>query len=388
MGMGPVGLAPQSSAENARGALGATRKHRVPALDGLRAVAIVLVISLHAFSWPVNGHVGVDLFFVLSGFLITTILLDEREATGRVSLRQFYLRRARRLLPALVVMLVCCLLVASAIHDAERLQRASLSSLYGLTFMTNIVMVWTQWPHSYGLDHLWSLAQEEQFYLVWPLALLLLARRRLEVAAAVLALAAAAVLGLQFLLAAEGASGSRIEFGPDTRSIGIILGCLFAVMLRTRAATVVTRASRPLAPLAVVVMAFVALHRFHDVFVGGTALFAVASAMVLTRVLDPGSWLGAALGIRPVAYLGRISYSLYLWHYPVLISAGFIYGGIATRLGGIGLALLAAIGSYHLVERPFLRPGTPTREAREALRSTQTARLALVSMYLHHEVVS
>ncbi|HEX4518269.1 MAG TPA: acyltransferase [Gaiellaceae bacterium] len=386
--MGAVGPAVGSPAGNGRGAIDTTRRTRVRSLDGLRAVAILLVIGLHTFSWPVNGGVGVDLFFVLSGYLITTILLDEHAANGSISLRAFYARRARRLLPALVVMLVCCLGVAYAIHQPERLSRAALSSLFGLTFTTNIVMVWTSWPHSFGLQHLWSLAEEEQFYLLWPFALLFLAKRRLHIAASVLLLAAVGVVALQLLLAADGAGGARIEFGPDTRSFGVIVGCLLAVVLRTELAHNLTRASRLLAPVAVLVMAFVAWHSFPDVFAGWTAIFAVAAAIVLVRALDPSSWIGAVLAFGPIAYLGRISYGLYLWHYPLLVSAGLYFGSTMVKLEAVGLALLAAIGSHHLVEKPFLRWRPQSSSARRAPVPLQTPRVALVSLYLHREAVS
>jgi peptidoglycan/LPS O-acetylase OafA/YrhL len=149
------------------------RLGHVPALDGIRGLAIALVVSMHAFGFPAGGFIGVDLFFVLSGFLITTLLLEEVEATGRISLRDFYERRVRRLLPALLVLLI----VYSVVEAARG--RSVLPAVAGLFYFSNFsnFLHLTAWRTN-ALDHLWSLAEEEQFYLVWPPILILLVRWR------------------------------------------------------------------------------------------------------------------------------------------------------------------------------------------------------------------
>src|SRR5258707_14914511 len=150
----------------------------VPALDGLRGVAILLVLGRHAFTTPVGGGYGVDLFFVLSGFLITALLLEERDKTGQVSLNGFYRRRARRLFPALAVMLTAFIAIEIV---KDRAAEGFRTTLWGAFYTTNIAQAW--FPHLIGrppVSVLWSLAQEEQFYLLVPLALLLLLPRLSE----------------------------------------------------------------------------------------------------------------------------------------------------------------------------------------------------------------
>src|SRR4051812_31140019 len=194
-----------------------------PALDGLRAVAITLVVSLHAFRWPNGGYLGVDLFFVLSGFLITTLLLEEHHATGRISLSRFYLRRARRLLPALFVML--------AAYSAWSLTTQGVDPtryvLEGVLYCTNYFLAYR--GQLSPIEHLWSLAEEEQFYLLWPLLLigLLLWRRR------VMGIFLIVVFGLlvwnEVWQTHHHANGLRLDYGIDTRSDGLVVGCLLAV---------------------------------------------------------------------------------------------------------------------------------------------------------------
>lgn len=156
------------------------------ALDGLRCVAILPVVGLHAFGWPRQGSLGVDVFFVLSGFLITSLLLAEREATGSVSLRRFYARRALRLLPALFAMLICFLiatLISLSVQgnlDMAHLRRPLLGVAAALTYTANFAGA--AGFHPAGLGHLWSLAEEEQFYLLWPPLLFVLLRARKDLA--------------------------------------------------------------------------------------------------------------------------------------------------------------------------------------------------------------
>jgi peptidoglycan/LPS O-acetylase OafA/YrhL len=207
----------------------------VPALDALRGIAIALVLGGHAAYLIPGGGLGVDLFFVLSGFLITSLLLNEWHERGRVNLIAFYRRRALRLLPALVVMLgVYCLVVSFLTligqHPKDTPGRVLLGSLLGLAYATNLADLAGGLPVG-ALSHLWSLAQEEQFYLLWPPILLLalgfrLSPRRLMLALAVLATASATA---QTALWLNGASIHRIWLGPDTHAYPLLFGCIAGV---------------------------------------------------------------------------------------------------------------------------------------------------------------
>ena len=202
--------------------------HR-PALDGVRGIAIAGVVGYHLFNWPRHGGYGVDLFFVLSGFLITTLLLEEHARTGRISLGNFYRRRARRLLPALGVMFgfyVFLELVNGVLF--EKL----LGLLATFSYLANFLQAWPQ-PSLLipGTLHLWSLATEEQFYVIWPtlLVVLLALRASSSRIAAVLLVVFAAVTAHRLLLAGT-VPDSRLSWAPDTRGVdGIAIGCLTAV---------------------------------------------------------------------------------------------------------------------------------------------------------------
>ncbi len=208
----------------------------VPALNGLRGIAILGVLGVHLFGLS-GGFYGVDLFFVLSGYLITTLLLEEHDRTGLVSLRAFYIRRARRLLPALGAVLVLIAVVGPMFYSPGLVASIVVSGLYA----ANIVR---GFGHSDFLAatpaaHLWSLAQEEQFYVLWPLALLALRRRLTE--RRVMTLLAAGFVALvmyRAALAGAGAGWHRLYYAPDTHMDGLVLGCLLAYARRRGLTTV------------------------------------------------------------------------------------------------------------------------------------------------------
>lgn len=276
----------------------------VPALDGLRALAIAMVFSGHLTGWPVGGAGGVTLFFVLSGFLITSLLLEEYTVSGRIGLRSFYARRARRLFPALAVMLLAYLVLDAVIYHANGLSRVAEYGLYG----GNIYMAVTQHPFgTTGLDHLWSLAEEEQFYLVWPFALLLLMRCRRP--ARWLAIVFLALVCYRVALIHIGAKTERLAYAPDTRSEALVLGSLLALWRPL--------AREWLANASLMIAAFF-------VFAGNPApiiskvplvstlpLFELAAAGLVVTALGSTS-LARMLAWKPLVGLGKISYSLYL----------------------------------------------------------------------------
>ena len=317
-----------------------------PALDGMRAIAIAPVVLLHAYSVPREGNLGVDIFFVLSGFLITTLLLEEFAARGTISLRAFYRRRAARLVPGLATLLIVCFAVSSATR--------SWTLIFAATYTTNIAMVINLHAVALPFTHLFSLAEEEQFYLLWPPLLLLVARVRPRLLTRVVALLVAAVFIERLLLVARGAGLYRIYLGPDTHAEPILIGCLFATLAhRWRPSIAACR----VAFVFVVGAFFVAqwtplltpIAPFRTLFfiACGVAVAGVAAHEAPIRVLMRA----------PFVFLGQISYSLYLWHLPILAAAGAIAAqrsGLVTG-GAVAASVAAATASFYLVERPLRR---------------------------------
>jgi peptidoglycan/LPS O-acetylase OafA/YrhL len=329
-----------------------------PALDGLRAVAITAVVGAHAFGFPAGGGLGVDLFLVLSGFLITTLLLEERARNGAVSLVGFYRRRSLRLLPALAVFLGIYLTVALLFFTTSREPASAhvAGALLGILYTSNVVQA-TGWDLPNGVVHLWSLSAEEQFYLLWP-ALLLLSlivfRGRLWPLAAVLVGGIVSVQAIQLQLLLESASSVRLAYGPDVRAGSILVGCLLAIVLFGRARPRVDARIVAVSLALFVGILFAGLER--ATFAGPMLVFGGACACLVVCALDQKTWIARALSARPLVGLGKISYSLYLWHLPILVWLGAHNGRLELLDGAaIGLSLAAATASYRFVELPFLR---------------------------------
>jgi peptidoglycan/LPS O-acetylase OafA/YrhL len=317
----------------------------VPALDGLRGVAILLVLGVHTRDLIPGGLLGVDLFFVLSGFLITSILLAERARTGTVSLRAFYRRRALRLVPALVFML-SVYLAATALFDPEGMRAGLVAAGLGITYVANIAQTGGLFEAE-ELRPLWSLATEEQFYLLWPplLAIALVLRASYRVLCAILVGLALVSVVWRVALLVDGASFDRLWVGPDTHIDPILIGCVAGVL---HTSGVLERAR--LGDLALIVGAsIVAMSAWfaYETHILVT-FFAICSALVvLAASSTPHWWFTRILELRPLRYLGKISYGLYLWHVPMLLAFGGIFG--------IPLAIVVAGLSYRFVEQPFLR---------------------------------
>lgn len=325
-----------------------------PCLDGVRAVAVLAIVAFHARSDLLPGaYIGVDLFFVMSGFLITGILLREIERTGRVGLGRFYLRRALRLGPALVVM---CAIVGVGFWLLPVTDREA--SLVG----TAAALTYTSSPlAAAGVDlgwmvHTWSLSVEEYFYLVWPLALVYLARRRRPLLA--ITLLTAVAIGYRLVSAhTTGWSLARIAYAPDTRAEQLLIGCLLAVVLREGLLRVRSWHAA-LAALAFVAFTLlpgeIGAPLYRD---GASTLIALASATLIAGLLQHPDQPLSRLAATPVlVWIGRRSYGIYLWNLPIvaLVAATPLPGPASTA---VKLALSFAIPaiSFVLVEQPFLR---------------------------------
>jgi peptidoglycan/LPS O-acetylase OafA/YrhL len=317
----------------ANGAALPRRLGYVPALDGLRGLAILLVVAFHYTGAPLGGPYGVDLFFVLSGFLITTLILEEREARGCVSLVGFYMRRARRLFPALALMLAAYLIYSAA------LGRDALATVadHGLYF-GNIYFVVTHSADN-GLGHLWSLAEEEQFYLVWPVLLLFIARARRPiywVTALLLCL-----MVYRGVLIVNGASMTRLYRAPDTHSEGLVLGASLAFLCQRGFVAGEWAGKLGIALVVVPVVAGIWSVGLPVFELG--AFFLIIAAISETEI---AGWLSA----KPLVWIGTLSYSLYLWHLPVLWAFHE-----RDRLIALTLSFIFAWLSYRYVERPLRR---------------------------------
>lgn len=358
---------------------------RFAGLDGLRAVAVILVVVYHLFGPALlpGGFLGVDVFFVISGFLITSLLLRELAATGGIRLVEFWRRRARRLLPALLVVLAVCTTLAGLI-GGDVLRGLGWQVLGALTFSFNWIALAGDTGYFAATTtevfrNVWSLAVEEQFYLLWPLVLplfLLLPKRSWRASAAV-ALAAISAAGMALVVA--GGAGAptasdavtRAYFGTDTHAFGILLGVALAFALpalldrlgddRGRLAT----GAGATAVSGVIVLALLpagdGVATFPGVLLAASALTAVA---ILSAAV-PGSRLGSALDVAPLRWVGDRSYGIYLWHWPLLVLALAWVRGTGPEAGvpvGVGLGVLVAtLGaaelSYRFVETPLRRDG-------------------------------
>ncbi|MFF5494211.1 acyltransferase family protein [Streptomyces aquilus] len=345
---------------------------RVDALDGLRTLAVALVLVYHVDRTLVpGGSIAVDVFFTLSGFVITRQLLAEYSRTGTLALLPFYRRRWLRLVPALLAVCAACLVLATttSLWGFDGSWRAA-----GLaaTFLTNVFRAAD--PESYlggPLAHTWSLGVEEQFYLLWPLLLLGLLRR-LRARTVLLCTAALCVLPVLWRCVLWHPDAvHRIYNGTDTRADELLAGALVAVVLarlrrddpRLRLLSVwAGRLALPALALLALVAWKVPVTQNTGLwtalwYTGGIlAVAALSATLVAGLELRPDGLLSRLLGLAPLAWTGRnLSYGIYLWHYPVVRLLASLDVEVGLLTGTVVLTVVMALLSYYLVERPFLR---------------------------------
>ena len=382
-------------------ATGAPRLPYMPGVDGLRALAVAAVVTYHiGAAWLPGGFLGVDIFLVISGYLITSLLLAERRATEGIDLVRFWIRRARRLLPALFVMMALVLAVMVIVHPGEvaQLRGATLASL---GYVANWYFVFADQPYfdQFGRPsvflHLWSLAVEEQFYLLWPpimaAGIAFFGRRRLLIG--VLAgIAGSAILA--WALYEPFTDPSRIYYGTDTRAVCLLAGVALAFLWpASRLRPLTARRPRIVlesAGIAAVMVLGLALTRLGELdaalYKGGFLWVALATAVLVAVSAHPSSWIGKALGVTPLVWIGLRSYGIYLWHWPIIMltrpGEDVPIDGAPLAVVQIALTVAVAALSYRYVETPIRRGGL--KALRDGLRRDSAgfprrARLAAAS---------
>ncbi|WP_402461613.1 acyltransferase family protein [Isoptericola aurantiacus] len=361
-------------------------RRRIRGLDGLRALAVAAVIAYHVDPVAVpGGFLGVDVFFVVSGFLITTLLVGELRRTGRVRLGAFWARRARRLLPALAVVVLVSVLAARVVQP-DLLVSIGRQVLGAATFTSN----WTEIAagRSYFesgapvlFQPFWSLAVEEQFYLAWPVLLLvLLAVVPTVRGVGVLALAGAAASAVAMaVLFVPTADPTRVYYGTGTHLFGLLLGAAAALLHVSRGRLLPPRVSRwaPAAATAGLLALFCTLHSDSPwTYRGGILLGSLLALVLVSRCADvtdraAPTWGVRLLELRPVVWVGERSYGLYLWHWPVLLLVGAVVaaqpGTVAWWRGtaaALGITVALAAASYRWVETPVRHQGFRATAAR------------------------
>ncbi|HEX4668497.1 MAG TPA: acyltransferase family protein [Solirubrobacterales bacterium] len=323
----------------------------MPGLDGLRAIAVLAVIAFHfGFDWAPGGLLGVGIFFTLSGYLITDILLSQLSQRGHIRLGRFWLARARRLLPALFAMLAIVVAWVTIFGPAQPQQfrdAVVASALYvsNWQLIFGDVSYFARFAPPGPLNHLWSLAIEEQFYIVWPFLLLIgvkvvretpLAsgvRPRLAIVTLALAIASAVLMALLYHPSLD---PSRVYYGTDTRASELLFGAALAMVWPSRKLSrrIGAGARNTLDGLGVAGLAAIALMIWQSdqyssfLYRGGFALLSIATVLVVAALAHPACRLGPILGWKPLRWIGVRSYGIYLWHFPVIVLT--TPGGIAN----------------------------------------------------------
>ena len=392
----------------------ASNNHRLayqPALDGIRALAVAAVLAYHAgLPWARGGFLGVDAFFVLSGYLITSLLLLEWRSRGSIAPLAFWARRARRLLPALYLMLIGVAFYAVFFAGRLELDKIRGDALATIAYVANWRPVFTgqsyfdQFSLPSPLRHTWSLGIEEQYYIVWPLllpVLLHLRRGSLSLLLPITLVMAAASAILMGALFQPGHDPSRVYYGTDTRAQSLLVGAATAMLLMRLGPVRNLLAGRLLqvvAPLCAIGIAFLWVTTSENdtfLFRGGFLFLALAVAIVIAAAVQPKAGpLGRVLSLPPLRALGLISYGVYLWHWPVYLML------TADRTGLTGwngyelfavrvLATLAiATASYYIIEMPVRRGAFRRWKASWTLAPVGAVSVAVVLVFSTRGAIS
>ncbi|PHA36395.1 acyltransferase family protein [Bacillus wiedmannii] len=346
-------------------------------LDSLRGLAILGVILYHInFNWMPGGFLGVTVFFVLSGYLITDILAIEWKRNKRIDLKKFWLSRARRLLPGMLVMLVITLAWITVFHSSllEKMRGDSLAALFYVSnwwYIYHKLSYFDNFNQLSPLNHFWSLAVEEQFYVVWPFIIslgLYYIKKQSRMILLICLVAVASALAMAILYE-PGADPSRIYYGTDTRAFSLLIGAVLALVWPSnRLANKIIPKARFILDVVGGIALIIILVMFwktnqYDPFLykGGMVLLSIATALLVANLAHPASRIAQFLRFRPLRWIGIRSYGIYLWHYPILtlttpkVNAGD-FSLIRAILQFILIILIAQI-SWKFIEKP-IREGT------------------------------
>ncbi len=344
-----------------------------PALDGLRAVSVMAVLFYHGdFKWFPGGFLGVEVFFVVSGFLITSLMVEERLGSGTVDLRQFWIRRARRLLPA-VYLLLAVVSVAALLVYRDAAGRMGGDVVAALLYVCNWWQIHLQDSYFAAagrpalLKHLWSLAVEEQFYLIFPplfaLAWVRFGRRRTRQGLIVLALCSALEMALLY---SPDKDPTRVYMGTDTRAAGMLLGAALAISWAPwRSSAKAAPSARATMDVAgavglVFILVFITQVNEFDSFIyrGGFLLLDLVCLVVIAVMVHPASRVAKVMAVAPLVWIGKRSYSLYLWHWPIF---QVTRPDIDVPLRGLPLVVLRLLLTFGAAELSYRYVETPLR---------------------------
>ncbi|HEC2158625.1 acyltransferase family protein [Staphylococcus delphini] len=348
----------------------------MPGLDGIRAVAVIAIIIYHLNpQWLSGGFLGVDTFFVISGYLITSLLLTEYHNTGKIELTSFWLRRVKRLIPA-VLFLVMGVLVLTLIFMPTEIQKVRADSIAAIFYVSNwwYIMQNVDYFEQFAvqpLKHLWSLAIEEQFYLVFPIVLLSLLSfiRRLKSIRIIFLILLVISMITMMVLYVPNENVARVYFGTDTRIQTLLMGVLLALVwppfqLKAK----VNRKMRMMIDtagvvgLAILFICFKFVSETNSIlYYGGFFLISAVTLLVIASSVHPSGYFAKFLGNKVFTFIGSRSYSLYLWHYPiiVLIHHQFVQGQIPPLVYVVEILLMVLMAefSYKFIEQPFRKEG-------------------------------
>lgn len=359
--------------------LGKTLNHRyIPGLDGIRALAVLAVIAYHFnFRWASGGFLGVDIFFVLSGYLITSTILPVQGEQVTINLRKFWIGRFRRLVPAAYVMIMTSVVWVMLFHK-ELLNTIRGDALSSIFYSSNWWFIYHKLSYfdSFGspspLKNLWSLAIEEQFYLLWPIVLIvgLSIFKKQSKFSNMIFIGAICSAFLMAILYQPGSDPSRIYYGTDTRSFELLIGCWLAFvwpMKRLSTKKLSTKHVYELNSIGVIsFLIFIGSILFVDeyqtfLYRGGMFLFCINAALFIACVCHPASFLGKVLSWKPLCWIGSRSYGIYLWHYPIIVLGTPVYeiGNPAYWRVAFQLVMIVMLAelSYRFIEMPIRKQG-------------------------------
>ncbi len=369
----------------------------MPGLDGLRAIAVIAVIIYHLNPQILSGgFLGVDTFFVISGFLITSLLLHEYRENGKIDLKNFWIRRFKRLIPA-VVFLLMVLVTYMAIFHLERLAAIKTDVIAALIYMSNWWFIIEEVSYFEALEvnplkHLWSLAIEEQFYIVWPLILLILltfVKRMSRIWLITFAISIISLV-LMIILSVPLGDNSRVYFGTDTRAHSLLIGVLLAYIfppfrlkkeINTASSVVLNTVGFVTLGILIYMFTFVSASHYW-IYVGGLYGIAAVTSLLIAASVHPTTFFATKLLGNPLfVFIGKRSYSLYLWHYPIIMLSNtyFIQGQVPIYVIVIQVIMTFVMAevSYRFIEQPFRKEGFKAFNIR---RITNRVRLVIVSV--------